>query len=143
MREAVWELGAGVVSIVSFLSIFLIFTGQNGLMCCICPDGRIWASGTMVEAMVAAAVGAGAGATPEKKAASGVILLLRKQDRPVSSSRALSFILLVFYFSVTLFFVNVFAFSETSKKSNPVVGVVSNGPVLRYKLHQIIIKHIQ
>ena len=111
-----WASGAGVVSIVSFLSIFLIFTGQNGLMCCICPDGRIWASGTMVEAMAAAAVGAGAGSTPEKKAASGVVLLLRKQDRPVSSSRALLFILLVFILALPFFSLMYLRLARRPKK---------------------------
>ena len=53
--------GTLVVSIVSFLAILFIFTGENGLVFCFCHDGVIWESGTMVEASAAEpAVGAGA-----------------------------------------------------------------------------------
>ena len=61
---AVGASGVGVVSIDSFLVIFFIFTGENGLVCSLCPDGRIWASGTMVEAAPAPAVRVGS--APEK-----------------------------------------------------------------------------
>ena len=46
---AVEESGAGVMLIVSLLVIFFMFTGENGLVCCFCPYGGIWASGTMAE----------------------------------------------------------------------------------------------
>ena len=88
--------GAGVVSIVSFLAIFFMFTVENGSVCCFPPDGGIWASGTMVEA-VAATVGAGE--VLEKTAASGVASLLRETDRSVAPI----FILLVFLFPLTYF----------------------------------------
>ena len=45
-----------------------MLTGENGLVCCFFPAGGIWASGTMMEALVAPEVGAGA--APEKMAAS-------------------------------------------------------------------------
>ena len=46
---AVVALVAGAVYIVSFLAICIMFTGENILVCCFCPDGGIWASGTKVE----------------------------------------------------------------------------------------------
>ena len=69
---AVGESGAGVLSIVSLLFILFMFNGENVLVFCFCPDGGIWAPGTMVEA--AAAVGLGE--VPEKTVASMVSSLL-------------------------------------------------------------------
>ena len=59
MGAAVGALGAVVLLIVSFLEIFFIFTGENVLVCCFCPNGGIWASGTMVEAAAAAVAESG------------------------------------------------------------------------------------
>ena len=56
---AVGDLGAGVLSIVSYLYIFFVLTEENGLVCCFPPDGGIWVSGKMVEAAATAAVGGG------------------------------------------------------------------------------------
>ena len=55
-----------------------MFTGENVLVCCVCPNGGIWESGTMVEAeAAAAAMSVEVVAVPAKTAASEVALLLR------------------------------------------------------------------
>ena len=84
------ESGEGVVYIISFLAIFFMFTGENGLVLCFTPDDGIWASGTMLEAAVKVEE-VGAGAAPEKKAAYGVASLLRETFQLVSSSRCPKF----------------------------------------------------
>ena len=71
---------AGVVLIVSLLEIFFMFTKENVLVCCFCPDGGIWESGTMVETTeVVAAPAVGAVAAPEKWRHLGWINCLGRQ----------------------------------------------------------------
>ena len=130
---------AGMVSILSLLDILFVFAGENGLVCYFLPDGGIWASRTMVEA-AAAAVIVGEGVAPAKTVASGVDSLLRETVLLITSLRALSFMPLVFVLAFPFFAsVNVFIFIEAStsnvsfskqKPSNPVVGGISNEPVL-------------
>ena len=87
-----------MVSIVSFLSIFFIFTGENGLVCCFCRYGGIWASGKMVEAARATAT-VGEGVALGKMASSGMSSLLRDTCFLVAPS----FISLVFILSFLFF----------------------------------------
>ena len=47
--EVVGELVSGVVSIVSFITVIFMFTGENDIVFCCFSDGEIWASRTMVE----------------------------------------------------------------------------------------------
>ena len=57
----------------------------------------------------------GTGTAPSKMAASGVASLFREKGRSVASSRALSFVLLVFVLVLPFFVsVNVFEFCEAS-----------------------------
>ena len=58
---------SGLVLIVPFLSIFFMFTGENGLVCCFFPNVGIWAPGTMVEVAATAMAAVGAGSDPEEK----------------------------------------------------------------------------
>ena len=67
-----------------------------------CPGGGIQASGTVMEAVAAVAVGAGV--VPDKNSAYVVDSLLRETGQLVALLRVSSFILLVFYFSVPIFF---------------------------------------
>ena len=90
--------GSVLVSIVSLLVIFFVITGENILVCCICPNGGICASVTMV-----AAPEVREGEALEKTEASGVYLLFRDTCQFLSLSRVSSFILLVFYFIVPVF----------------------------------------
>ena len=49
-------VGVSVAGVVTFLYLFAIlfmFTAENVLACCFCPDGGIWASGTMMEEAMA------------------------------------------------------------------------------------------
>ena len=78
----------------SFLAIFFIFTGEDGLACCFPPDGGICPPGKMVVAAAASTVVAGV--VQAKTAASGVALFLRDTGQLVALSRAFSFISLVF-----------------------------------------------
>ena len=82
-----------------------MFTGENGSVCCFCPDGGIWASGTMVEAAPekVTALTVGAGAELGKTVASEVASLLRETGRSVALLQVSLFILLVFWRSRFLF----------------------------------------
>ena len=115
-------LGSGVLSILSSLAIFFVFTVENGSVCYFPPDGEIWASGVMVEATAPPApeLGAGAalgevvtlgtGAAPAKTETSLVVSFLKETGRLVASSRASSIISLVFLALPPFVSVNIFAF---------------------------------
>ena len=100
---SVGSSGTGLVLIFSFLYILFMFTGENGLVCCFCPDCGIWESGIMLEVRAVAAETVGAGAAIAKTAASRLTSLLRYKGLSVASLQALLFILLVFHFSVPVF----------------------------------------
>ena len=84
---------------------------------------------------------------PENRVVSGVYLLLRGTGWSVASSQVSSFIFLVFYFSVTIFLFPLTYLNFARRQLltsfyqkinlNPVVGRISNEPVLYHVLrHQ-------